>query len=161
VKHAVKIVTRTYGEELHKYCKAFINLPYEIIPFKGLGNDQYLKKILSLDVDFVINIDEDCFIYDSNEILSLMQYMIDNNYDYCGVPDGGIYEIRRGSPIVMNPFFNIFDLRKIRPKLLDAKIGNAISNLKDEELIKKIKVPLTTPMCSDATTKIIILFFIG
>jgi len=165
MENIVKIVTRTYGAKLHEYCKAFIDLPYEIIPVKGVGNDQYIKKILSLDVDFIINIDEDCFVYDNYEILNLLQYMIDNNYDYCGVPDGGVLFPRKGSPIVMNPFFNIFDLRKIRPKLLEAKIGEKIANhkgrralknkkianYKEEKLLEQINVPLKTPIFKPAT----------
>jgi len=150
MKKNVKIVTRTYGKKLHEYCKKFIDLPYEIVPIKKLGNKQYMEKILSLDADFIINIDEDCFIYDNNEILDLMQYMIDNNYDYCGVPDGGIFNIRHGSPIAMNPFFNIFDLRKIRQKFLDSKIDNETVAYKDERLLERVKIPLKSELCTYA-----------
>jgi len=148
----IKIVTRTYGGELHEQCKKFINLPYEIIPFKGTGNGEYVENILKIDADFIINIDEDCFIYDNQEIINLLQYMVDNNYDYCGVSDGGILIMRAGSPIVMNPFFNIFDLRKIRPKFLEAKIDIKISNYKDPILLEKIKLPLTS-LSFNPTTK--------
>ena len=40
--------------------------------------------------------------------------MIKNEIDYCGVSDGGQVRHRTGSPLVVNPFFNIFNTKKIR-----------------------------------------------
>jgi len=144
----IKICSRTYGEELFGHFKEFVNLPYDIIPIKNLGSKAYVEKILSIDADMVINMDEDCFVSNNNEVELLIEYMLDNNYDYCGVPDGGLYDIRAGSPIVMNPFFNIFNLRKIRPVFLKEKSSivngpKKILNCMDKHLLNKIPYPLS------------------
>jgi hypothetical protein len=84
--------------------------------------DGYLFEILNLDVDYVINIDEDAFISDKNALFSLLDYMIDNNYDNCGMPDGGVLPIRIHHPLVTNPFFNIMNVRKIKKELTNPEI---------------------------------------
>ena len=40
-----------------------------------------------------------------------------DKYDYCGMPDGGSCNHRNASWIVMNPFFNIFNCKKIKSSM--------------------------------------------
>jgi len=66
------------------------------------------------DADIVINIDEDAFIIDNDELLDLLTYFVENKYVNCGMPDGGVIPVRVHNPLVINPFFNIMDLRVLR-----------------------------------------------
>ena len=44
--------------------------------------------------------------------------MEDNDYDMCGMPDGGTYSCRgSGNPASMNPYFNIFQTKTLRNKI--------------------------------------------
>lgn len=95
------------------------------IPFKRkrmifTTADGYLYKLLDNNVDFVINIDEDAFVIDNQKLEKLLQYVIDNNYINCGMPDGGVVDIRKHNPLVTNPFFNILNVKEIR-KQFDVK----------------------------------------
>lgn len=79
------------------------------------GSSLYLYSICECpNFDWVINIDEDFFVFDEEKIISLLKHMIKNEIDYCGVSDGGQVRHRTGSPLVVNPFFNIFNTKKIR-----------------------------------------------
>jgi hypothetical protein len=80
-------------------------------------SDGYIYKILKEDVDYIVNIDEDAFIYDHKALYSLLDYIIENDYINCGMRDGGILTIRIHHPLITNPFFNILNVKKIREKL--------------------------------------------
>ena len=83
-----------------------------------MGGSKYLYDIiLKNNYDWVINIDEDFFTFSFERVIELLDYMIDNDYDYCGMSDGGMCKHRCHSPIVQNPYFNIFRAYKIRPAL--------------------------------------------
>lgn len=85
------------------------------ILFNTKSSGHYLCDILfNATTDWVINVDEDAFIYSIDSLFSLIDYMDENNYHVCGVPDGGVVKCRFHNPIAMNPFFNIFDIRKIK-----------------------------------------------
>ena len=62
--------------------------------------------------DWYIHLDEDCFITSREEILNQIQYMIDNNYDIAGPPDG-YFEYRSGNHMAFNSFFMIMNRRCI------------------------------------------------
>lgn len=74
----------------------------------------YLLHILKSDVDFVVNIDEDCFFKDPAQILGYMKHMHANNFTHCGMPDRHLSCHRFNLYTVQNPFFNIFNMRQIR-----------------------------------------------
>lgn len=59
--------------------------------------------------DWIINIDEDAFVFDIDRMLNLLDYMELEGYTICGVPDGGVIHTRVHNPIVPNPFFNIIN----------------------------------------------------
>lgn len=88
--------------------------------------------ILNNDADFVINIDEDAFVIDNDRLMKLLDYVKDNNYINCGMPDGGVVEIRQHNPLVTNPFFNILNVKEIRKKFNLEEINNNYSSHKTE-----------------------------
>jgi len=120
--YSVAIVTRSMNEDLYNKMKSRINTKFDFIRITDCQGDQGGSKymydiILKNSYDWVINIDEDFFTYSFDRVLSLLDYMIDNEYDYCGMSDGGMCKHRFHSPIVQNPYFNIFNAGKIRPTL--------------------------------------------
>lgn len=62
--------------------------------------------------DWYVHIDEDCFITSKEEIENLIQYMIENNLDIAGPPDGH-FEYRSGNHMAFNSFFMIMNRRCI------------------------------------------------
>ena len=62
--------------------------------------------------DWYVHIDEDCFITSRDEIENLIQYMIKNNLDIAGPPDG-YFEYRGGNNMAFNSFFMIMNRKCI------------------------------------------------
>jgi len=62
--------------------------------------------------DWYVHIDEDCFITSRDEIENLIQYMIKNNIDIAGPPDG-YFEYRGGNNMAFNSFFMIMNRKCI------------------------------------------------
>jgi len=112
------IVSRSENKILHTKSKEINSSNIERVRGKfGGGQDAALKYLLNLfnfNDDWVINIDDDAFVFDSQRILNLIEFMHENNYDYCGMPDGGIVNERRHNPIVPNAFFNIINVKNIK-----------------------------------------------
>lgn len=72
--------------------------------------------ILRSKADIIINIDEDAFITDNQALKDLIEFTIDNKIINCGMPDGGVVDIRKHNPLVTNPFFNILNIPEIKKK---------------------------------------------
>jgi len=108
----IVIASRTYGGELYHIAMSFIDLPYKKLAFTQTASDEYMYKLLKLNADWVINIDEDAFVLSNRELVNLLHFMQDNEYDFCGMSDSG--PMRGANPIAMNPYFNIFNMGKIR-----------------------------------------------
>jgi len=100
--------------ELYNLSQSTINLPFERIRIENRSADGYLFDLLQFDADYIINIDEDAIIIDNCKLAELIKYCIFENIDVCGLPDGGVLPIRTHNPLVVNPFFNIFHIKKIR-----------------------------------------------
>ena len=66
------------------------------------------------DYDWIIVVDEDCFITNQKALIDLLQHQIDNNIDCSGMPDGGVISHRDYNPVAINPYFTILNLKKIR-----------------------------------------------
>lgn len=134
----VIIASRTYKAELYDIAMSFIDLPYRKIAFTNSTADGYFYELLKIDSDWVINIDEDAFVLSNNEIINLLDFMQKNEYDFCGMPDGGVVPIRRQNPVVMNPYFNIFNLKRIKQAF------HYYRNLYPHVILKSIYQILTT-----------------
>jgi hypothetical protein len=121
----VLIVTRSINDLLYERSQSLLTLPYARRRFKGLNHwrnaTDYLHLLFEFPVDWIINYDEDCFIFDNSRLENLFEYMKNNDYDFCGIPDGGVCVHRFHNPLVPNPFFNIFNVAKIRPKFRAAE----------------------------------------
>ena len=66
----------------------------------------------SIESDWFIHIDEDCFITDSYPILDKIKYMEEREYDICG-PSDGCHEYRSGNHVAFNSFFLIMNKKCI------------------------------------------------
>jgi len=62
-------------------------------------------------------LDEDSFLINPDLVLKIIEYMKQNNFVYSGFLDGGQLEIRAANPVSMNPFFNVFNVKKIKEKI--------------------------------------------
>jgi hypothetical protein len=124
----IAIVIKKKNEKCYienkKLCDNFnaqYNAVYDIITMtEGIENSYlYGMFILYMDkYDWIISIYDDSFIINFDEIRNMIDYMDINNYDMCGMPDGGTYTCRPyGSPASMNPFFNIFHTKTLRTKI--------------------------------------------
>ena len=122
----VLVVTRSMNDVLYTRSQALLTLPYPRKRITGLNHwrnaTDYLHLLFEYDVDWLINIDEDCFVFDSGRVEGLLRHMQANAYDYCGIPDGGACVHRFHNPVVTNPFFNIFHVARIRPMLRAADL---------------------------------------
>ena len=68
--------------------------------------------------DWIINVDDDAFLCNFQALYDLMVYMEENQYDICGMADGLTYTPRDVfNPTSMNPFFNVIQLKTLKPKL--------------------------------------------
>lgn len=114
-EYRIKIYTRSVNCILYKYSQKLIS--YDICRQRLLNTtaDGYLLELLKDETcDIIINIDEDAFLINETYLEDLVKYVIDNKYINCGMPDGGMVDIRDYNPIITNPYFNIFNLKLIR-----------------------------------------------
>ncbi|MBB3188413.1 hypothetical protein [Microbacter margulisiae] len=123
--YRIKIYTRSMNPALYDRAMFFMDLPYPKIRLTHTTADGYFYKILEdTEADIVVNIDEDAFVFNTKRLQSLIQYVIDNDYVNCGMPDGGVVGIRAYSPVVTNPYFNILNTKKIRERFSLNEIKN-------------------------------------
>lgn len=120
----VAICTRSMNPYLYAKAMAFIALPHRRIRITDQSASGYLETIFyEIDADYVINIDEDAFVCDNDGVAGLLREIATNEYLGCGVPDGGVIPIRSHNPLVVNPFFNIFNTARVR-ELSKARTGD-------------------------------------
>jgi hypothetical protein len=91
----------------------------EIYGVDGLYGKKLLEKLFLEDkiqeeYDYVVLVDEDCLVYDEKFINEIIDYMDENDYDICGMPDGGMVRMRFHRSDVPNLFFSIFKTEKIK-----------------------------------------------
>lgn len=101
--------------QLYKLSSKTVVLPYKKKRCRFTTADGYFyQNIMKSSADIILNIDEDAFITDNARLKNLLEFFIDNDYVNCGVPDGGVMDIRKHNPLVTNPFFNILNVKKIK-----------------------------------------------
>lgn len=138
----IKIVINSNHPELFEISKSFCdNLPFEVLLVDGSGGMygfwylEYIKN--NLDCDWIISIDEDCFIIDTKGVLDLLQYQIDNDFSFSGMPDGGVANHRVANPIAINTFFTIINMKKLREvDINNSSYDDDLKNFFPKELIK-------------------------
>lgn len=115
----MKVIIATRSRNAELYAKASAFWPAEIQRERITGMDtyqdalNYLHRILNLDADLVVNIDEDCFVFDWTVVDELLGWMWRFSTAYAGMPDTAANcHHRSNSSRVMNPFFNVFDPKR-------------------------------------------------
>lgn len=116
------IATRSRSELLYERASSFWP-PADRVPrhrITGLHDwrdaVRYLHELLTLDADLVLNIDEDCFVYDWAEVERLVADAWANSWQLVGMPDTLEHcHHRNNCAFVHNPFFNL-----LRPQQLQA-----------------------------------------
>jgi hypothetical protein len=120
----VAIATRSMNDCLYRISGDLLALeqlglrfgsPVERHRITGTDNVGYFQRLLDLDADWVVSIDEDAFLISPDRLAELIATMDREGYAACGMPDGGVVRIRYHNPLGCNAFFNAFDLRKARP----------------------------------------------
>jgi hypothetical protein len=121
------IATRSMNDGLYELSQSLITLPFKRVRMTGFNRTyhsvEYLYAILNFDVEWIINMDEDCFVFDNDRLIGIVRFMKENGYDFCGIPDGGSCIHRFHNPVAMNAFFNIFNVRKISNAFRNSKIS--------------------------------------
>ncbi len=135
----IKIYTRSANIELYRYSQKLIDLPYKCVRLYGTTADGYFYQMLDdKDCDIAINIDEDAFVVNNAALKALLDYVIANDIVCCGMNDGGVLPIRVGHPVIMNPFFNIINLKAIREKFNREEIEHFSFQEHKDELLAKL-----------------------
>lgn len=82
--------------------------------FYGLNSINFMfKKLKNKQYKWIIMADEDVFFYNANLVFDLIEYMHCNNFDICGIRDGGMIQHRFHNPESINTFFSIINFAKI------------------------------------------------
>ncbi|HKI32088.1 MAG TPA: hypothetical protein VKA46_09480 [Gemmataceae bacterium] len=109
------IATRSMNDFLYAASGELLGLRCPRYRLTGTDNFGYFRELLRLDADWVISLDEDAFVFDPGRLLGLVRVMEEGGYAACGMLDGGVVPIRRHNPAACNAYFNVFDLRRVRP----------------------------------------------
>ncbi len=112
----VVVVTRSVSDALYDLSGELLDPAIPRIKLQGTDADNYFYAFNDIDAEWIINLDEDAFVLDWKRILGLLEYMKANEYDFCGVPDGGVIDHRFHNPVSPNPFFSIHHNKKIKEK---------------------------------------------
>jgi hypothetical protein len=91
--------------------------PASVPRYRLTGTDSlgYFHELLGIDADWIVNLDDDAFLLDPGRLLGLVRHMAESGYAACGMPDGGTVRMRHHHPAACNAFFNVFDMRRVRP----------------------------------------------
>jgi hypothetical protein len=110
-------VTRSMNDELYEMMLSLCPNHWRFVRVLNSTATGYLDYLFTAEfgTKWVLNLDEDCFLFDPNEVIKLLKFMESDNYDYCGVQDGGSISVRVHNPLTTNPFFNLFNSEKILP----------------------------------------------
>jgi len=120
MKDQITIYSRSNNDFLFERMKEFIPEGYNIVKCDQFNEwheaDDYLYHIIdTCPTRWAINIDIDCYVFKWKFIFEIIDSMRKNDINRFGMPDSVKYHPQRfHSPYSMNPFFNIFDVVKIR-----------------------------------------------
>lgn len=103
----------------------------------------FIKRKLQDKYKYVVLVDEDCLITNINSVFGLIQNMELNNFDMCGVPDGGCVNIRGHRADVPNLFFTIIKTDKL--KIFNADEYKNFNVPVKESLLPNVKYDIFEP----------------
>lgn len=151
----VGIVTNSFNPELLKMSKFFYNDIYTSLVVPGIVNGvggpvrfygftcfNYIltEKWFTNQFDYIIYVDEDCFITNIESMINILKEFIEGNYGFAGIPDGGLCCHRNHNPVSINTFFTIFNVKEIKKvydpeKVLNTKFDDSLKVFKPDFLI--------------------------
>lgn len=74
----------------------------------------YLPELLLHDEDWVLHMDDDCFLLSFRQVESLMEHMKEKNIGVCGIPDGSTVPVRWQNRASLASCFLLFNTTYIR-----------------------------------------------
>lgn len=115
----LKLFSRSCNDILFERMKEFIPAHIEVVKCNQFQQwweaSDYLYHIIDDDsCDWVVNCDIDCFIYNWKKVELLQESMLLNGQTHSGMAEGGMHPGRCYAWSQMNPFFNIFNTKRIR-----------------------------------------------
>lgn len=72
-----------------------------------------LKKLRHKGIKWLVFCDEDVVFINQNEVFDLIEHLEKEQYDVCGIRDGGMLSWRDKNPYLLNPFFLVLNLEKV------------------------------------------------
>ncbi|MCQ2334876.1 MAG: hypothetical protein MJZ89_03435 [Paludibacteraceae bacterium] len=114
----IKFFCRSFDLRLYERSRLFYeSLGYPCVRLTDQTADGYFYTMLEdEECDIAINVDEDCFLTNTDALFQLVNYVVENGIANAGCPDGGGSTRRNANALITNPFFNIFNLKLIREK---------------------------------------------
>lgn len=116
----VLCVTTSMGTKWESYSQALLahHVPeWERVIVDGRRNwtsTGFIDRILDTKADYVVHVDEDCFVQSRSGLLSLIdRFEQDKGLVAAGIPDGGHY-YREQNPAAVNLFFVVFRMAALR-----------------------------------------------
>lgn len=129
----IVVATRSLVQELSSLSGEFLarevqtsdkTYRFERHLIQGAEACSYFRELLQFDADWIVSLDEDAFLLDPIELCRTIEFMDRCGYAACGMPDGGVVPIRQHNPAACNGFFNIFDMRRVRPIWQDFDVAS-------------------------------------
>jgi hypothetical protein len=129
----IKIVTNYQNDELYLKSREFYqDLGFPMIGINGSNRfygfpffNYMMTNETFADCDWIIYVDEDCFITNKQALLDLLNHQIENNIHCCGVPDGGVISHRFHNPVSIIAYFMIINVGAMREKY-DSNAANSM-----------------------------------
>lgn len=117
------VYTRSNNDELFEMMTSFLPKSWEVRKCDWFNHwtdaESYLHFIIQQDYEWIVNIDNDCFVHNPGAVFDMAVYMMKNDFTHCGMRDAGVSPHRNNDYQVMNPFFNMFNVTAIKPMLKD------------------------------------------
>lgn len=119
-KSKIAILTTVANFELYKKTATIFPENIDKIVIDGTNGmyglnsiDFMFQKLKNKKYEWIVMADEDVFFYDPNLVFDLIEYMDKNDYQICGVRDGGLIKHRFHNPEAINTFFSIINFKKL------------------------------------------------
>tara|TARA_R110000868_G_scaffold14457_5_gene67369 strand:- start:21019 stop:21819 length:801 start_codon:yes stop_codon:yes gene_type:complete len=116
----IGIITTVNNLSLYKKTVAFFPDIFRIFIIDGsdglfgLNSFKFMfKKLKRKKLKWLILVDEDVVFINPDALLDIVKTLEVNDFDVCGVRDGGMLSWRNKNPNLINPFFCILNLEKI------------------------------------------------
>ena len=129
----LEVHTRFSNLTLYKRMREFI--PEQIKCWSHSGHNHYTDALWYLvhiintaECEYIVNVDEDCYIYDWQKVEEIVDQMQRDGIAYTGMPDSLDYcDHRNNSDMVMNPFFNVFHVEQCRKVVSSMVVGELLA----------------------------------